>query len=86
MARPAPVRELEQGALFAESYVWDKPDEVRRVNVDTARSWIERWHYSHTMPGGGTIIKGAKSAQEWRTTESMLWVLCGTVTSIVTSN
>lgn len=33
-----------------------------------------------------TIIKGAKSAQEWRTTESMLWVLCGTVTSIVTSN
>lgn len=58
MAKPAPVCEWEQGALFAESYVWDKLDEVRRVNVDTARSWIERWHYSHTMPGGGTSCWG----------------------------
>lgn len=25
---------------------------------DTARGWVERWHYSHRMPGGGTRTFG----------------------------
>ena len=32
---------------------------TREVSRDTVRSWVTRWHYSHRLPGGGTVGYGS---------------------------
>lgn len=41
----------------------DRPWTIRELGsaggkFDTARRWVEQWHYSHRMPGGGTRTFG----------------------------
>jgi hypothetical protein len=49
---------IVQDGLFEEPVPTFHHDDWRiaETTVETARSWVGRWHYSHRMPGGGTRV------------------------------
>lgn len=52
------MTQTEQLELFREPVpVFGRTDwRIRETTVQTARRWVEDWHYSGRMPGGGTRV------------------------------